>query len=383
MASSKYYWNGVDLDAMIAGSSIHYKDGTTMLFENFPGTNSSNLKTYQTYTTDDEDDSDYELPPYKYNDNYIFKNIKMVSNSYNSDSDTTNIQSNKPAWANACKIYIITAKGAGVPAMTRGAENINDHRDRHNNHNDNDNRNHGNHDNNRNRFLNNDNEDHHVNHNISAVSYNAAAGGDGLIYTTKKALKIVNGDTNYSISATFGSNITLEIKDGNIVKAKVTIRNGISASQNPFTITHHDNRNEVNNNHYTQFTANNDGHNTASLAQQVGMGNEHGSEDAYVHNHRDNNAAHRGDFVDHAAWDTAESLTFPPDTDHYQQYFPYNVHHRNSTFTAGAHGTAGAAAVVDAATTWDDGRTANNTYTEQTTSNTGTTSNIEVYWFKV
>ena len=316
----------------------------------------------------------------------------MVSNSYT--STTENIENDKPAWANACKIYIKTAKGTGVSAMSHAADTENDDRDRHHNHNRNDNRNHGDRHDNRNVFDNNENEDHHVHHNISAVSYNAAAGGDGLIYTTKKALKIVDGDTNYTISATFeSSNTTLEIKHGNTVQANVTITNGTNASQNPFTITHHDDNNLVNNNHYDQWVNqgigigyNNYGeHGRSSLAQLVGMPNEHGnSEDANINNNRNNtHNFYKGNFKTHAEYDANERLHFPPGTHHYQQYFPYNFHHRNNNFRAGAHGTAGVAAAVYATTTWDNGSGATNTYTEQTTSNTGTTSNIEVYWFKV
>jgi len=403
--ANKYFWDSNDLNDMIDDTGSGYaRSASETIFANFPGTKQTNLASYETYTSDDDDDSNYELPPFFDGGVSIFKNIKMKSTIISSDSDDVTI----PGWANAVKIYVVSSSGSDADAIStsglsrddRNRNNINHNRN--NNENNHENKNERIHDRNKNNDRNNFyNYNYNVNHdevnNVNAVNYAGASGGTGFTYSTGKAFKLENG---YVITASFGSGSHSEaiIKQGTTIKGRIRMSIGTDAHQNPVTYT--DTRNANGNNTNLPPNANNtfvgrtiaDGHGVHRNVVTNGCENIGGN--------NNNNFRYNADHTDTTTikkarpnFDQVSRLDGSIDTLHmfesnenygygnFEVWCPeYNSNNRTD-FTAGAAATAGTAASI-----FNDNSlqlVGFNSYSPSEDTNTGSTNAVRFYWFKV
>lgn len=403
--ANKYFWNSKDLNDMIDDTGSGYaRSASDTIFANFPGTKQINLASYETYTSDDEDDLSYNLPPFFDGGVSIFKNIKMNSILISGDNDNVTI----PGWANAVKIYVVSKSGSSVGKIAqsgltrdhRNRTNINHNRNNNENHHENNNKRHHNRNknNDRNNFYNyNYNVNHDEVNNIDTVDYAAASGGTGFTYSTGKAFKL---EDNYVITASFGSGSHSEaiIKQDTTIKGRIRMSIGTDAHQNPFTYT---NTRDANGNEALLPTnANNtfhgrtlaDGHGVHRNVATVGcesIGGNHNNYFVYNADHTDTTTIKKarpdGDHVRRLDGTVDTLHTYTRNENYgfgnFEVWCPeYNLNNRTD-FTAGGSATAGTAASI-----FNDNSlqlVGFGNYSPSEDTNTGSTNAVRFYWFKV
>ena len=221
--SGKYFWNNTDL-ANITGitSGTDYLNASgTVIFKSLPGVKKTFLSGYQTYTSDDISE-----PPFYDNGISIFRNIVVQSTTVSSGNGNIS----KPAWANACKIYVASQKGAnGTKANGIAAkfENSDENNNTNTNYNNNENNNDTNHNNNGWGTNQNIRRNHHSNYEADTGKA-AKTGGSGYIIHTSKAITLTADDTiAYDINGTYNN---LEINRGGTTRARVRVYDGTDAT---------------------------------------------------------------------------------------------------------------------------------------------------------
>ncbi len=337
--SNKYFWNDTDL-ASITGitSGTDYANASgSVIFKSLPGVKNTSLTGFQTYTSYDTSE-----PPFYDNGTSIFRNILVQSTSVTSGSGNIS----KPSWANACKIYVASRKGAdGLAANGIAGASVNSDENNNTNSNTNNNQNVNNatgnrvnHNDNSWNFNQNIRRNHHSNYGADTGKV-AKTGGSGFIMHTSKAITLTADDTiAYVINGTYNN---LEINRGGTTRARIRVYDGTNAT---------------NGTNATTSSTTNSVHTAAP--NNVGTGdpsNKFGdinySPSGYTYEQMDN--------------------TFKP-------YLQRDWNTNNTTLIASVSGTNGTDGYNDTSN-----YTEFNNFVTGASSTTETSPNIRVYWFKV
>ena len=335
--SGKYFWNDTDL-ASITGitSGTNYVNAPgIVIFNSLPGVKNTALSGFQTYTN-----FDISEPPFYDNGTSIFRNILVQSNSFTSGNGNIS----KPTWANACKIYVASKKGADGSAangIASASINIVEHKNTNTNMNNNQNNNNilNRVDHNNNGWSTNENirRNFHSNYAVD-TGKTAKSGGSGYIIHTSKAITLTADDTiAYVINDTYNN---LKIIRGGTTRATIRVYHGTDATNGTDAGTNTAINNAI----------------TAAPDNSIGT----------------------PEYLFGATNYSPERLNWEQMATHFQPYLQRDWNNTNTTLIASVSGTVG-----------ENGYNDTNSYIEFSNWNIGTGSTsetsplIKVYWFKV